>query len=353
MRLFFVRLIFLTVLLFVLSEKTKSEGVDNLLLNTALEAHNSQIKKITSLHGKMTVRSFDNKNLGFPTSEFWITENHYHFKSFSEGIFTETEKIKNKIKILTTRQNLDLPENRLGVITEKNMVCVGNPWDYNLFSFIGPKNHRDTLDELVNNPEVTSTARMEKSKSGPFVVFNINHSKGKMTISLSPEHNYLAKKVHGVFNYPKPNTLADFTITEFTEAKPGIFLPVECVCTIQANNETKGWSAKFKYFQINTPLSNADLTLTFPENVMVTDETTKQVLRTNNHGVPSRPVLSKNGHPLVYTDLKESPGSKVFGNSASKDEPHGMNWLYLIALGVGFLAVAWAVTVKTSGPIKQ
>lgn len=345
-------ILFLFILLPCLGRTKASNSLES-ILKTTLEAHNTQLKKIKHLHGKMIVTPFDSGAKGYPTGEFWISENHLHLKSSSENTLTETEKNKETIKILTTTENSGLATTRQGAITDKNMVCVGNPWDYNLFTFIGPKNHRDTLDDLVNNPEVLSSARIEKGESGTMVVFDISHSKGKMTIWLSPEHNYLAKKVHGEFHVSKRNTIADFTITDFTEAEPGVFLPTECICTTQSGAEKKGWSAKFKYFQVNKPIAKADLTLNFPENIVVTDETKRQVLRTDQDGKPSLPVLSKNGKQIIYGDISPIPATKGnIENSASTEEASGMNWYYFVAVGLGLIAAAWILTVRSKEAIK-
>lgn len=210
---------------------------------------------------------------------------------------------------------------RQGVVGDADwLVTPMSPWHWGLF-LIQDRPPIPFADLLKDEKAVLSVASEGEGAKRRVVVEFAREAGHKCRVWFDPSVNYLGRKRVDEYD-DHGGRRVENEIEAFREAKPGVFFPVKYVSRYYVAGKLKSQSTlAAEVVEVNEPVADEALTLTFPEGVFIED-TVKGIRYAT--GPDGKPVPARPARPIP-------PETRAQVQAPAEPEPVPVRWLWVAA----------------------
>jgi hypothetical protein len=304
------------------------------LLATVRARHRASLESIRSISCELLTTTEPDRGAGVEKAKYWQSGESIRCQ-FEHNFFKEDALIRGpRLVHVRTLAGSKAPR---GLISQSHgYSLMPSPWAAGLCRHLSEERAiLSTFDEILGKPYRLHSAKSVRENGRDLVHIRISHKGGDVQLWFDPRVNYLvAKSVRG-----REPILAEDTVQEFKEVKPGIFFPV--LIRSVARDAGKVFSTStttISRIDINGQMPSDIFDLRFPPGILVSDSFKNALFKTDAKGEPTLAPTNSKGMPVSVGNAPPLASPETTPRHATVEESRPWSW-WLLPASVALLVV--------------
>lgn len=317
-----------------------ANAADSAAVGNLKSKHQATVASISSLHLKFEVGYSPKLVNGDARVEYWMDRGEYRLRlNGDSGRYCDSHSKNGKIQ--SSYKNLSADgagSQKGGVITNATDGPIeGDPYSLCLLTVPGASRFRVPFATVLEESHRATEHRFHSENGNEYEIVALTHSKAKMEIWFSKQHNYLIQKLRIWQNPDDQFPIGEQIVEDFQEVSAGVYFPKKVVSKsfVVTDGSIKVIrTTTARDIQINTAIAPAAFAFRFPAGINVTDSIQKKIWTTGAAGETVTEAKSADGIPItLYEGTLQPAGLEGTPTTATVEEPKSATrWILPISL---------------------